>query len=156
MRKTWALVGISICVLVALGCIDPKDRRPGLRLSGEVVEEPMDDWSFSDAYKEIYLETRPPWWIPHSITILATSLDGELYVHAQHPEKKRWVDFVARDPRVRLEIGGKLYERRLEWVEDPARQEAIYRDFAEKYGWQPEPPEERVPMRFFHVVERKG
>lgn len=136
------------------GCMDPVDRRPGLRLTGEVVEGPVEDWSFSDDHAEIFLKTRPPWLLPHSVTIVATSLDGDLYVHARNPEKKRWVGHVARDPRVRLKIGEQVYERRLELVEDPARQERIYRDFAEKYGWEPQRAEERPPLRYFRVVER--
>jgi len=138
------------------GCMDPVDRRPGLRLAGELVERPVEDWSFSDAYAEIFLETRPPWLLPHSVTIVATSLDGVLYVHARHPEEKRWVGHVARDPRVRLKIGEKVYERRLEVVEDAAWRQRIYRDFAEKYGWEPQPAEDRPPRRYFRVVERDG
>jgi len=138
------------------GCMDPVDRRPGLRLAGEVVEGPVEDWSFSDDHAEIFLETRPPWLLPHSVTIVATSLDGDLYVHARNPEEKRWVGHVARDPRVRLKIGENVYERRLEVVEDTAWQERIHRDFAEKYGWDPQPAEDRPPRRYFRVVERNG
>jgi len=65
------------------------------------------------------------------------------------------VSLVERDPRVRLEIGGKIYERRLERIDDPELQEAIRRDFAAKYGWGPEPPEERPPRRYFRVVPRR-
>lgn len=149
-----ASLALPMIALAAAGCIDPEDRRPGLRLSGEVVERPVEDWSFSDRYREIYVETRSPWLLPHSVTVVVTAMDGGLYVHARRPEEKRWVANVARDPRVRLEIGGKIYERRLERVEDAARQRAIYRDFLEKYGWEPTPPEERPPMRFFRVLPR--
>jgi len=152
-RVRGAVVLVVACAATA--CVDPADRRPGLRLTGEVVEEPVEDWSFTDAHPEIYIETRPPWLLPHSVTIVATSLDGELYVHARNPAEKRWVGHVARDPRVRLEIGDKIYERRLERVEDPARQEAIYRDFAAKYGWDPAPPARRPPLAYFHVVPRE-
>ena len=158
MSRRTAGMRVGAALLVAwagFACLDPADRRPGLRLTGEVVEEPVEDWSFTDAHREIFVETRPPWRLPHSVTIVATSLDGELYVHARNPEEKRWVGHVARDPRVRLEIGGKIYERRLERVEDPARQEAIYRDFAAKYGWEPQPPARRPPLRYFHVVPRE-
>lgn len=154
-RRTCPTAWTLLVGLAAAGCVDPADRRPGLRLSGEVVEEPVADWSFTDAHPEIFLETRPPWLLPHSVTIVATSLDGELYVHARRPEEKRWVAHVAREPRVRLEIGGKIYEQRLERVDDPVQQEAIYRAFAAKYGWQPAPPEERSPLRYFHVAPRE-
>ena len=45
-----------LLVVFASGCMDPKDRRPGLQLRGEVVENAIDDWSFSDAFQEVYLE----------------------------------------------------------------------------------------------------
>lgn len=149
-----AVLAIPLAGVAAAGCIDPDDRRPGTRLTGAVVEAPVEDWSFSDRHREIYVETRSPWLLPHSVTVVVTSMDGKLYVHARRPEEKRWVANVAHDPRVRIEIDGKIYERRLERVEDAERQQAIHRDFAEKYGWERKPPEERPPMRFFRVLPR--
>jgi hypothetical protein len=150
--RRWLLV--LPLLLLAVGCLDPKDRRPGLRLSGEVVTGSIDDWSFTRRYPEIFIETRTPYLIPHSVTIVCASLDGRLYVGARHPAQKRWVAYVARDPNVRLKIGHRVYERRLEPVEDPAEQEAVYRAYAAKYDWEIQPPAERPEMRYFHVVDR--
>ncbi len=49
-------IGIGLAALLlaaATGCVDPKDRRPGLRLSGEVVREVITDWSFSDKFVRV-------------------------------------------------------------------------------------------------------
>lgn len=154
MKRRLAAI-LLLVLLPASGCIDPKDRRPGLRLSGEVVSEPVEDWSFTDAHREIFIEVRTPYLLPHSVTIACASLDGNLYLWALNPSQKRWVAYVERDPDVRLRIGNAIYEKRLETVEDPARREAIYRAFAAKYGREPAPPEERPEFRAFHVVERR-
>ncbi len=136
------------------GCLDPKDRRPGLRLAGEVIADPVEDWSFTDGNPEIYIEVATPYLVPHSVTIVCAALDGRLYVGARHPTTKRWVAFVERDPNVRLKIGERVYERRLEVIDDPTKHEAVFHAYAAKYGWRPAPPENRPPLRFFEVVTR--
>lgn len=90
------------------------------------------------------------------MTIVCASHDGRLYVGARNPQGKRWVENVARDPEVRLEIGGRIYERRLERLEDADEREAVYRAFAAKYGQEPAPPEERPEIWYWRVVPRSG
>lgn len=145
---------LASLLVVPLGCVDPKDRRPGLWLSGEEVNGPVEDWSFSDAYPEIFLETGTWYGVPHSVTIVCASLEGRLYLWARHPDQKRWVENVARDPEVRLQIGDRLYAVELEPVADPEERERAYRAFAAKYGSAPVPPEERPPLAYFRVAER--
>jgi hypothetical protein len=148
-------VTLLLACLLASGCVDPKDRRPGLRLSGDVVSEPVEDWSFTDAQPEIFVEVSTPYLLPHSVTIVCTTIDGQLYLWALNPSEKRWVAYVERDPDVRLEIGDAIYEQRLETVDDPELREAIYRSFAAKYARDVAPPEERPEFRAFRVVERR-
>jgi len=145
---------VALLLLAVPGCLDPQDRRPGLRLSGPVAEELPDDWSFTDEHGEIHLEVSTPYLLPHSVTIVCTQVAGRLYVGARDPEEKRWPGYVADDPEVRLEIGERIYEVRLEPVEDPTVLEAVYRSYARKYGWQVQPPEERPPWRIFRVRPR--
>ena len=74
-------VGLAaLLVVFAFGCMDPKDRRPGLSLSGEVVNEPINDWSFADEIQQIYLETQTWYLIPHSVTTVCAGLGEKLYV----------------------------------------------------------------------------
>jgi len=143
------LLTLSLCA-----CIDPSDRRPGLWLSGEVVEDEVDDWSFSNDQPEIFIETRTPYVIAHSTTIACAADEGGLYVAARNPTGKRWVKNVERDPNVRIEIDGRLYERELRQIDDPAAIEAAYRAYASKYGWPDSPPSDAPEVRYFRVIPR--
>lgn len=107
---------------------------PGLWLTGEVVNEPVDDWSWvSDvAHPErgntIMLETRTWYGLPYSVTILPTPRGDKLYIGGSarddrleraFPNQKQWWANVQRDPRVRLKIDGKIYEMTATLVHDP-------------------------------------
>jgi hypothetical protein len=155
MQRTAILIVNVIFLAVVTGCIEPKDFRPGLRLSGDVVTEPVDDWSFSDAHRYLFIETATLYLLPHSVTIAGASLDGQLYLWSNDPDQKRWVANVVRNPNVRLKLGDEIYEQRLKIVEDTALQEAILASYAAKYGRPTLPPDERPPARFFRVVERE-
>ena len=50
-KRTLEVVPVCLVMLVGTGCVDPKDRRPGLWLSGDAVTAPVTDWSFSDAFR---------------------------------------------------------------------------------------------------------
>ena len=65
---------ISLMFLISLSACEPQDRRLGFWLSGEVVEDPIDDWSFADAYRQIFVETRTWYGIPHSVTTTCVRL----------------------------------------------------------------------------------
>ena len=145
---------LALLSLLPMACIDPVDRRPGLWLSGEVVEEGGGDWAFTDAQGEIAIETRTPWLVPHSVTILCAAKDGRFFVGARNPEGKRWVAHVDRDPEVRLGIDGRIYEQRLVPLDDAESQALAYAAYAAKYGWPATPPADRPPFRTFQVMAR--
>ncbi len=153
MKAGFASAMIGIAALSA--CIDPSDRRPGTRLSGESVRELPTDWAFSDVYKEIAIEVRTPYWIPHSVTIWSASLDGVLYVGARDPETKRWPAWVDRDPDVRLGIGENVYEVRLVPLDEAAALERVRAAYAAKYAL-PEiaPGTVTPPTRYWRVMPR--
>jgi hypothetical protein len=145
--------------------MDPKDRRPGLRLSGEVVNGPIDDWSFSDAYQEIFLETQTWYMIPHSVTTVCAGLGEKLYVPSLYYEggewpSKFWNSNVDSDPRVRLEMGGKIYDRKAVVIEDPAEVQVALRALAAKYPfWQEllsKPESERPDMALLRMDPRSS
>jgi hypothetical protein len=145
----------ALLLLCLASCIDPADRRPGLRLGGEVVEEGGGDWSFTDAQREISVETRSPWLLPHSVTIFCAAKDGRFFLGARNPDGKRWVANVDRDPDVRLAIGGRIYEQRLVALTDAEDVRTAQAAFAAKYGPPEGPPESRPPVRYFEVVARR-
>ena len=90
------------------------------------------DWSFSDAHPLIAIETRGA-WVRHSVTILCVAAEGRLYVMARHAPRKRWVQNLARDPRVRLRVGGALHAGRAVRIGDSPEGEAVARAFLRKY-----------------------
>ncbi len=154
MKHRTFLVGLAaLLVGFASGCVEPEDRRPGLRLSGELVNEAINDWSFSDEYQEIHLETQTWYMIPHSVTTVCAGLGEKLYVPTIYFEGGEWPDKVWNsnvdsDPRVRLKMGGKIYEREAVVVEDPAEVQVALQALAAKYPfWQEQlsKPESKRP-----------
>ncbi|MDE3109970.1 MAG: hypothetical protein KGL02_08520 [Acidobacteriota bacterium] len=109
--------------------------RPGLWLKGPVVNTPVIDWSFVNEQKHpgqslntILVETRTPYFIPHSVRVMPQVVDGRLYIRSHQsrmdrkfPDDKSWTANAIRDPRVRLKIGGKLYRATLVLVADRAQ-----------------------------------
>jgi hypothetical protein len=148
-------------VLVALAC-EPKDRRPGTWLSGEVVREPVADWSFANAVPEIFLETRTWYGIPHSVTVVCVGIGHRLYVpsvyrdRSEFPDERAWNRNVVRDPRVRLRIGEKLYERKAVLVQDPTERQEVLEAFAAKSPFWRDlaaQPEAQRPKLYFLRME---
>ena len=149
MKRLFIVVGsvlvvgsiLAILVLRVVG-LDPKERRPGLWLSGSVVTTPVTDWSFTDKYPTIFVETRTWYGIPHSVTTSCVSHDGRLYLTsvyregAQFPGDKFWNRNIVRDPHVRLKIGDQLYDRTLSLVTDAAERQAVLQSKQRKYPRQ--------------------
>ena len=149
---------LSIAIVLAMtsvGCIDPQDSRPGLGLAGDVVNAIPSDWNFTNEYKEIAIEVKAPYLLPHSVTIWCAVADGGLYVAARDPDSKRWPGWVDRDPDVRLGIGEGVYEMRLAPLNDLNQVESVRRAYARKYDWPDARPEEGPPIRYW-LVEPRG
>jgi hypothetical protein len=132
--RTLAALACGFCFACGdLGC-NPRDVRAGLRLSGEEVAEPIADWSFTDAAKEAFLETRA-WWGRHSVTVWLVSVDGRLFVAGDNRgTRKRWVANLDRDPRARLAIGGRVYPLRARRVTDPVLWDRVTARYPVKYA----------------------
>jgi hypothetical protein len=103
MSKTVASIACAFAIAMSVACsIDPSDQRPGLGLSGEVIQQAVEDWSFSSDVKEVFIETTTSYGIPHSVTAWCVIVEDRLYVSADDADKKSWVTNVARDPNIRL------------------------------------------------------
>jgi hypothetical protein len=153
MRALVKIVGAIVIVLVAalltmsVTGFEPKDCRPadrslscrvpGLWLKGEPVTTPVSDWSFTDQIPQIKIQTQSPFILPHSVIIWCAVYNGNLYVTSYRG--RQWVENIVRDPRVRLKIGDKVFDRTLSLVDDPAEKAAVLEAKGKKY------PQWKVP-----------
>lgn len=133
-----------IILTVALAACEPKDRRPGTWLSGEVVTETVTDWSFSNDHLEVYIQTHPWYGVPHSVTTVLATQNGQIFVPSIYrqepktfPEGKYWNRIVSQDPNIEVKIGDKLYPRTVRLVTDEEEFELGLSALAAKYPyWQ--------------------
>lgn len=153
-RISMQWLAVLTVALVGTGCT-PKDVRPGAWLRGEVVEERIDDWSFSDDVEEIFIETRPWYGIAHSTTIWCVTLHGALYIGSYGDAKKAWEKNVARHPEARLSIAGKLYEVTVAPEADAEIVESLDRAYRAKYDMA-EVFGDDVPEWWYYRVTPRG
>ena len=136
--------GILLVLIVALVSLrtfgyEPQDQRPGLWVKGELVAGPVTDWSFSNQFEEIFVQTNTRYGIPHSITTYCTTYNGDFYLFSAYyqggsfPEGRSWNVNVMRDPRVRLKIGEQLYDQTVSYILDDVTKEPVLQSFIEKY-----------------------
>lgn len=130
---------MTLMVLMLLAACEPQDRTPGMWLSGELVESKVADWSFSDEFMEISIQTNPWYGIPFSVTVAVASVDDKIYVPsiyaepAEFPGSKYWNSVILGNPDVVLKIGNKLYPRRARLVTDEVEFELAFEALAAKY-----------------------
>jgi hypothetical protein len=165
MRKLLAgLAGLLMLAWAGLFFIgiEPKDRRPGTRLSGEMVEIPT-DWSFLDDVQEVHIETDPWWGVPFSVTVVIGRDSDALYSPSIYsepgpfPGTKFWNRIIAQNPAVRLRVGQKLYAMDLIPAVDDAETDRGMRALAAKYPfWNTalNDPAKRPPMVILRHVPR--
>jgi hypothetical protein len=131
-------------------------RVPGLWLKGDVVTTPVADWSFTDRYQTVKVQTRERFLLPHSVTTYCVSYKGQLYLTSvyapglQYPHGRHWNENVARDPHVRIKIGTQLFDQTLVYVTDPAERAAVILNKAKKYPKQIIGPKSVINV--FHVM----
>ena len=95
---------VAVALAISLGCGGPFLVFPGGVLSGQVVTEPVDDWSFvDDAFVD--LETRPD--DPYSVELNYVVRDGQLFIDPA--EGRTWFEYIKQDPRVRVRFGDRIY-----------------------------------------------
>lgn len=162
MKKLVNVVGViavgMILVLVTLrftglnphGDTPGPGSYPGLWLSGNLETAPVADWSFTDGIQTVKVQTNTWYLIPHSVTTWCIAYNGQLYLATSGAATREWPRNVARDPHVRLKVAGKLYDRTLLVVTDPAEREAVLQVRAKKYS-QKYPPVVQT-FTVYHVM----
>jgi hypothetical protein len=105
-----------VAILVILGAVagtlyarrtNPIQFISGRQLTGEIVSEPVSDWSFAKDEATVAIETRSG--APYSVTTWCFVHEGKLYIPASAGSTKTWTHFAAADPRVRVKIGNQIY-----------------------------------------------
>ncbi len=115
---------LAVSVLVFSGCGGgPLLMFPGGELSGEVVTEPVTDWSFADD-TFVDVETRPG--DPYSVELNYVVKDGQLYIDPA--EGRTWFDHLRADPRLRVRFGDKIYPVMAVLVGEPGELEGFDAD----------------------------
>jgi hypothetical protein len=141
LAHDWRVYLLTTLFMLGIAACEPHDRRPGQWLHGDVVTTPVTDWSFSNAFNEIFVETATWYFVPHSVTTTVVTSGGTLYVPSlyreggEFPSERRWNKNIARDPNVRLKIGAKIYPRTAFLVTDPAERSRVLAAFAAKYDY---------------------
>jgi hypothetical protein len=102
--------------------------------SGEVVEAPIDDWSFARDVPTIEFQLVEP---PRSRTVWIVAEDGVAYIPCGVPNFrlwKQWPHEALADGRAVLRIDGKLYAVKLSKVDDEALAAKLLTLVGEKYS----------------------
>ena len=157
MEKIFQIGGISLIVITLFTSLsllivgyEPQDQSPGLWLTGELATEPVADWSFTEQHEEIFVQTRSPWLIPHSVTTYCATYNDSFYLFSAYygggdfPDLRRWNKNVVRDPRVRLKIGGQLFDQTLSYIDDESIRMPVHQAFVDKYPQWASPGLENV------------
>ena len=145
-----------LIVILRITGLEPKDRRPGLWLKGDLVTMPVTDWSFVRQYPTDQIQTRTWYLIPHSVNTGFIVCNDQLYITSSfaagvpYPAGKSWVSSVYRDPHVRLKFGNQLFDRILSPVTDPAERAAVLQALAERNHQQA--ASNGSTMHLFHAL----
>ena len=143
-----AIVWVGLLVFV-LSCSEPFGMLPGGELSGTLQSVPS-DWSFSDDFQSVQLETRPE--DPYSVNIWCVGLGRQLFVVSGRGVENAWAQHIEADPNVRLRIGENLYELRALPSDDPLDRERFMAGATKKYD-DFEPDEEQAAAAVLYRLE---
>jgi hypothetical protein len=94
-----------VCFFFLLACGGPMLVFPGGALRGDVVTDPVTDWTDIAIDDFVDLETRIP--DPYSVELNYIVKDGKLYVDPA--EGRTWLEHLRADPRVRVRFGDRVY-----------------------------------------------
>jgi hypothetical protein len=167
MKKLlYSIGGVLVAIVVVLLVLrvtgfNAGPTTPGLWLRGEVVTEPITDWTFLTKDRGLTgIQTRQ-WFLPilaHSVLTTRFVHEGKLYVGSGYPagvslpDGRHWNRNVVADPHVRLMMGGKLYDRKLVYVSDEAERDRVMRAYGPMFFapgfylhlWRVEPTDENL------------
>lgn len=112
-RSIMILLGILGLVF---GCGGPLVMISGGELSGTIQAVPS-DWTFSDEFETVQLETRPS--DPYSVNVWGVAVGATFYVASGTGLETAWAQHIEEDPNIRLRVGEDIYELRAVRTNDP-------------------------------------
>ena len=140
-----AEAAVAVALVITAGAVRRLDHPIGMfaggALSGDLMTEPVDDWSFASQLEELQLQIglRTIGVSPYSITTHFAVVEGRLYIGADFLFPfKQWVHRVAVDDRVLVKVGDRLYPRRAVRVRDAQEHAAVFDEAARRVGADPE------------------
>ena len=125
------LVGVGVAARFHDGPIGPFPG--GAFVAGDVAGPGASDFSAVKGVDTLELEMTPDH--PRSITAWFVVVGGTLYVPSASAAKKTWPGLVAADGRVRVRIGGKIYDLQATRVTESAIAGLIAEAVTAKYGF---------------------
>jgi len=140
-----------VLLLLGTGCA-PFLVFPGGELRGTLDSNAIDDWGFTDEVEFVQIQTRSD--RPYSVQVYGVGSGKAFYIASQgwrgalgSTNRARWIEHLVEDPKIRLLVGGTLYELKGVRVEDDLEVERVRQLFQKKYGdaaeswgfWQKKP-----------------
>jgi hypothetical protein len=126
-RRWGRLLWRGLLALLVLGIVfflwarffagGPVSLIPGGSLRGEVVSEPILDWSITGSTQYLDVESRAR-WLPYSSGTWFMVLDGELFILLPRLFGTGLEERLQEDPSVRIRIDGRVYAGRVSLVTD--------------------------------------
>ena len=148
--KTSTMILCGLLVL-SIGCSGPLVMIPGGELSGTLEPVPS-DWTFSDDFEDVQLETRPG--NPYSVNIWGVADGDRFYIASGRGLESAWAKHIESDPNVRLRIDEHLYELRAVRTDDPQDRVRFLAAVKKKYdGFEPD--EEQAAVSVLYYLESR-
>ncbi len=146
--------GLAVVALVAFliwffAC--PCGQTPGGYLSGEVIEEPVNDWSFANQVElcQIQVDTG---LLPHALNMncWAGENGAALYLSCAQCDGKRWSTALVETGQARMRLDGNVYPVQGVRVTDAEQLDMAWRERALKLQALSGNPGSNIPERPDH------
>jgi len=111
------VLGTGFFIWARLLAGGPVSLIPGGVLRGEVVTDPILDWSMAGATQYVDVESRAR-WLPYSRGTWFMVLDGELFILLPRLFGTGLEDRLQENPSARIRIQGRVYAGRVSLVSD--------------------------------------
>jgi len=134
---TGVLITLVVIIVVAIALwirVCPCERIPGSYLLGEVVEQPVADWSFMNSEVKLCQIEVQRGLLPHSINLNCMADNGELFLSCARCQGKAWSRAALVNPAARLRANDIVYPVTLTRVEDAATLDRAWRAREGKLG----------------------